>query len=703
MKKLALIFSFLYSLAGVSQMSFNAPSGWKLTGNSGTNASNFIGTTDAVSLRMRTNNVERMIIDCVGVVTMRQGIVGTNFSMENVFSKNLTYLNNNGKDLNNGAFLQITDTSNIQLGVSSKINGQSKFGFINIDKTGSSYIAQYTNGSGVLIGVSLNDSSRVGGQPLNTNIRGGINIASNQKKTWSQNYGQAGLYLNSTSDTIAATLTGVVATGTGRNCTVSNTFYGTNLDFNGALNFGIASKGAAKVLTSDANGVATWGTIAASLGYTPENVANKATDLSTNDNTHYPTTQATQTAINNAIAGVNPAVAVQAATTTTLSAYSYNNGASGIGAFITITTPAVLIVDGYTYTAIGQRLLVKNETGGNAPYNGIYYVSTVGSGIVSTILIRALDFDQPSDMNNTGAIPVINGTSNGSTSWVMTSSVTTVGTDAVTFAQFSYSPSTLVTLTGSQTLTNKTLTSPIINSILSTNLFPNASYPSSTNTVSASGITDIYSVPKGRKAVLIDYSVVGSSTVACTATPQLKMPDGLYKGLTAGQSTSGTTAVFSIPCMVLNYPMSVAVNANSSALINIYPKIIEFDSATSPLSGFYMTAPQINNDTTIFTCPVGKNAAVVGGLGLMQQGSQGNIISGVSASNINFKYNAVPSGSSPSNNNLCKFLFNQTSSTTLTLTRASFILRSGDFFNVNFGTLGITSAWIYASFLILPN
>ena len=49
---------------------------WNLTGNSGTNyATNFLGTTDNVSTRFRTNNIERMVIDSTGSV----GIGSTNF------------------------------------------------------------------------------------------------------------------------------------------------------------------------------------------------------------------------------------------------------------------------------------------------------------------------------------------------------------------------------------------------------------------------------------------------------------------------------------------------------------------------------------------------------------------------------------------------------------------------------------------------
>lgn len=49
----------------------NSPSGlfWRTTGNSNTNSgTNFIGTTNSVSLRFRTNNTERMVIDSTGKV-----------------------------------------------------------------------------------------------------------------------------------------------------------------------------------------------------------------------------------------------------------------------------------------------------------------------------------------------------------------------------------------------------------------------------------------------------------------------------------------------------------------------------------------------------------------------------------------------------------------------------------------------------------
>jgi hypothetical protein len=214
-------------------------------------------------------------------------------------------------------------------------------------------------------------------------------------------------------------------------------------------------------LTSDVTGSATSGSIATtvakiqgmvvsgttgttnvvfSVGPTLSNPV-VGTQAQSDNSTKAASTAFVTTAISNAISGINPAVAVQAATTSSsdTSSFTYNNGVSGVGATLTSNsnnTP--LTVDGFTFTTLGQRLLVKdNSTPAN---NGIYYVTQVQASLLPIILTRSLDFDQPSDINNTGAIPVINGTVNGTTSWVVTSTVNTVGVDPITFAKFTRNP-----------------------------------------------------------------------------------------------------------------------------------------------------------------------------------------------------------------------------------------------------------------------
>ena len=137
--------------------------------------------------------------------------------------------------------------------------------------------------------------------------------------------------------------------------------------------------------------------------------------------------------------GLDPKASVIAASYAALPAYTYNNGASGVGATITASANGALTLDGVTPTA-GARVLIKNETGANDPYNGIYVVTTAGNAGVPFVLTRATDFDNGSP---SGEIPgaftfVETGTVQADTGWVCTTNnPVTVGTTAITFTQFS--------------------------------------------------------------------------------------------------------------------------------------------------------------------------------------------------------------------------------------------------------------------------
>lgn len=140
---------------------------------------------------------------------------------------------------------------------------------------------------------------------------------------------------------------------------------------------------------------------------------------------------ATKNYVDNIAAG--GAAPVVAASTTALTV-TYNNNGTGIGATLTnADTQATFALDGQSPT-VGQRVLIKNQA--STLQNGIYIVTIVGSGATNWVLTRAVDYDTAANINDTGVVPVLNGTVNGNTGWVNTTIMVTVGTTAITFVQF---------------------------------------------------------------------------------------------------------------------------------------------------------------------------------------------------------------------------------------------------------------------------
>jgi hypothetical protein len=84
---------------------------------------------------------------------------------------------------------------------------------------------------------------------------------------------------------------------------------------------------------------------------------------------------------------------VRSATTAALPSYAYANGSSGVGATITENANGALPAQDGVTLVNGDRLLVKNESGANDPYNGIYVVTAVGSGSAPFVLTRSTDND----------------------------------------------------------------------------------------------------------------------------------------------------------------------------------------------------------------------------------------------------------------------------------------------------------------------
>ena len=110
---------------------------------------------------------------------------------------------------------------------------------------------------------------------------------------------------------------------------------------------------------------------------------------------------------------------------------TYNNGAGTI----TAGSNGALSMDGGS-PAIGQRVLLKDQT--DNVQNGIYSVTTAGNAGAAYVLTRATDADANAEISGGAFFFVEQGSANADNGYVTTHNGTpTIGTDAITFEQFS--------------------------------------------------------------------------------------------------------------------------------------------------------------------------------------------------------------------------------------------------------------------------
>ena len=257
--------------------------------------------------------------------------------------------------------------------------------------------------------------------------------------------------LNQNTTGSAATLT------TGRTISITGDLAYTSPSFDGSTNVTAAGTlatvnsnvGTYTKITINGKGLATAGSQAslsdlssptASFSFNSQNLTNLLDPVNAQD-------AATKLYVDNAAQGLDAKASCVAATT------------------VSITLVGGQVIDGVTVVS-GDRVLVKNQSSASA--NGIYVVQT-------TSWTRSTDMDTWAEVPG-AYVWIEGGTTQADTGWVCTSNAGgTIGTTAITWVQFagagSYTAgtgltltgtqfaidSTVATLTGSQTLTNKTI------------------------------------------------------------------------------------------------------------------------------------------------------------------------------------------------------------------------------------------------------
>lgn len=144
---------------------------------------------------------------------------------------------------------------------------------------------------------------------------------------------------------------------------------------------------------------------------------------------HAPTTTWLLVATAQAAIETNAKTGCRASTTAALSA-TYNNGSGGVGATLISTVNAQFVSDGVT-PSTNDRVLVKNQA--SALQNGIYRLTTQGSGATPWVLTRATDYDTTTKASIGSYTCISEGNLNAGKVFIQTSAAPVIGTNSISY------------------------------------------------------------------------------------------------------------------------------------------------------------------------------------------------------------------------------------------------------------------------------
>ena len=349
----------------------------------------------------------------------------------------------------------------------------------------------------------------------------------------------------------------------------------TNFIYIGVANVATASQ----TLPSAVQGnITQLGAQAAALNMNSHQINNVSTPTSAND-------AVTKQYADNIAAGLNPIDGVQAATTANLTA-TYSNGVAGVGATLTNAgAQTAFAVDGYS-ASLNDRILFKNQS--STFQNGIYTVTNVGSGATNWVVTRSTDYNTPDVIELGDLIAVANGTANLGSSWLQTSTVTTIGTDPITFSAF-FLPSNFI----SSTLANGKI---YIGNGSNVAVASTASYPASTTVnqlLYSSAANTIGGLSTGNNGILVTDG---------SGVPSIETSFG--QGLAVASSTLSVGGANNIP---FNTGHGLQDNnTNSLLLFTVTSSAVNYINVTNNSTGNKPIITGTGSDSNVLLSLQGK-------------------------------------------------------------------------------------------------
>ena len=406
---------------------------------------------------------------------------------------------------------------------------------------------------------------------VNQDAAGNVNInitgnAATATKATNLNDGTAGaIPYQTASNTTAfvAAASGVLVGGTTPSFSTAPTLTGTN--FSAIPNAALS------------NSSVTLGTTAVSLGGTSLTLAGLTSVTLTQDPTLALQAATKQYVDTLAAEGVSYHAPVKYEAPNPLTA-TYNNGTAGVGATLTNAGTQTAFTPDGVVAQVGDRILIYQQA--NAVQNGIYTVTTLGSGSTNWVLTRATDANSygvkdPNKLGAGDAFFVQSGNTGAGETYVMnTTGTITFGTTAINFVQVSatqiYSAGTGLTLTG----TEFSLTSPVATTLGGTGL---TTFGAANRALYSSGTTTL---------------TAGTLPTAAGGTGQTSYTDGQ---ILIGRTSDGTLLKGTITAST---GISVANGAGSITITNTAPDqtVTLTGGGTTTITGSYPNFNITSND-----------------------------------------------------------------------------------------------------------